>query len=36
MNRLDQQKKQMREKMRGIGFEIVAGMGGAIIVETLS
>ena len=34
MNRSDQQKKKMGEKRRGIGFETVAGMGGAII-ETL-
>ena len=35
MNRLKQQKKKMGEKRRGIGFETVAGIGGAII-ETLS
>ena len=28
MNRSDRQKKRMREKRRGIGFETVAGMGG--------
>ena len=36
MNRSDQQQHQkMREKRRGIGFEIVAGMEVANIVETL-
>ena len=35
MKRSDQQKKlYIREKRRGIGFETVAGMGGAIL-ETL-
>ena len=28
MNRLDQQKKQMKYKRYGLGFETVAGMGG--------
>ena len=34
MKRLDQQKKKMGEKRRGISFETVPSMGGEAIVET--
>ena len=35
MNRPNQRKKKSGEKKHGVGFETVAGVGGAIIVETL-